>query len=337
MLSLYRIFLLRALEGLTVSDEDTTKLGQLRSLLGISEGQSASVYEAAAGPLFKKASARCPLTSSPQQHTLASAHPPCVLSSEAPSTSPRPPPTPTHPDPPPPSSTSGLSDSQELSTAMSGEMGATDKAALEQARDNLKLPDSVTSSICLAVYKGKLTAITEDDKIINEDGAAELLKLREFVSLTFDQVEPMHAEACSKSYATSVKEMMGTTGAIPEEYWEGLTKLRERLCLGEETAKKLFDGVATQKMVTISNKVRTGGGGGWAVPTPPHRPASHAQPQPHRPASHAQPHHPASHAQHHTRPTSRLIRAAELESADRKSHVHSIASRCFLPRDIAPL
>jgi len=52
--SLYRVFLLGCLESLKVSAEDATALAQLRAVLGLSESQTNSVYEAAAGPLLRK-------------------------------------------------------------------------------------------------------------------------------------------------------------------------------------------------------------------------------------------------------------------------------------------
>eukprot|EP00965_Chrysotila_dentata_P175322 5787394-Pleurochrysis_carterae.AAC.4 len=40
------------------------------------------------------------------------------------------------------------------------------------------------------------------------------------------QVSDVHAEVCGPAYRNSVREVMGTTGRIPDEYWDGLAKLQ---------------------------------------------------------------------------------------------------------------
>ena len=47
---------------------------------------------------------------------------------------------------------------------------------------------------------------------------------------------------------------MGTSGIIPDEYWDGLATLRERLCLSEEAAIGVFSTEVTVKMKTFGQK-----------------------------------------------------------------------------------
>ena len=47
---------------------------------------------------------------------------------------------------------------------------------------------------------------------------------------------------------------MGTSGIIPDEYWDGLATLRERLCLSEEAAMGVFSTEVTVKMKTFGQK-----------------------------------------------------------------------------------
>lgn len=72
--------------------------------------------------------------------------------------------------------------------------------------------------------------------------------MRGLLSLVMTDVADVHDEVCAPAYRKSVREVMGTTGIIPDEYWEGLTVLRERLGLSEEAAKALFASETTEKM-----------------------------------------------------------------------------------------
>jgi len=83
---------------------------------------------------------------------------------------------------------------------------------------------------------------------MHEEDADKLAKLRDFLGLEMEAVQPVHEELCAPTYRDSVRQVMGTSGAIPDEYWDGLTTLRERLGLSEETARDLFAVEVTAKM-----------------------------------------------------------------------------------------
>ena len=53
VLSLYRVLLLEYLKDLKVSEAQERDLAQLRAVLGLSQAEADSVYQAAAGPLFR--------------------------------------------------------------------------------------------------------------------------------------------------------------------------------------------------------------------------------------------------------------------------------------------
>jgi len=159
-------------------------------VLGISDKSAASIYEAAAGPLYRKA----------------------------------------------------------LKDAVGSTLDAAAKEALAAVAADLSLPESVVAAITAEAYNEALEECTGEGKIMDEEQAGKIRALRDFLGLSFDDVEPAHAKSCSAAYAKSVQDVIGGSGAIPEEYFDGLESLRERLGLGEETAAALFATVAKRKM-----------------------------------------------------------------------------------------
>jgi len=195
-LALYRVLLMSFLEDLKVSAEQAATLAQLRVLLGLSDAETTSVYQAAAGPLFRKA----------------------------------------------------------VQKAVAGDLAAAQKEELQASLADLALPATVTTAISIEVYTERLSEFSSDDKIMNEEQSAQLASLRDFLSLDMASVESVHQKLCAPSYRKSVREVMGTTGIIPDEYWEGLATLRTRLGLSEESAKDLFGVEVTGRMKAIANK-----------------------------------------------------------------------------------
>ena len=179
-----------------VLSAENAALDQLRTLLGMSESDASSVYQAAAGPLYRKA----------------------------------------------------------LQSAIDEGAGDAQKTALQARLTELGLPEGVTTAIGTEVYGEKLKAFASSAKIMSEDQSAELAKLRDFLGIAMDDVYPAHESACSESYLSSVREVMGTSGIIPDEYWDGLGRLRERLGISEETAQDLFGVEVTAKMKTFAEK-----------------------------------------------------------------------------------
>jgi len=200
VLALYRVLLLHYLEELSIGDEESKSLGQLRAVLSITEAESASVYQAAAGPLFRKAVTQ-------------------AISAE--------------------------------------ELGEAQKAELQSSIASLGLPSEVVSAISVEVYTNKLKSFVgekDESKIMSDEQAAELSKLRDFLGIRMDDVYDVHEELCSPAYRNSVQQVMGTTGIIPDEYWEGLTRLRERLGISEESAQALFGVEVTVKLKAFGTK-----------------------------------------------------------------------------------
>jgi len=195
-LGLYRVLLMNFLENLKIDAEQAATLARLRTLLGLSDAETSSIYQAAAGPLFRQA----------------------------------------------------------VQKAVGGELVSAQKAELQAAVADLGLPAAVTTSISIDVYSERLREFTSDGKIINEEQAATLATLRDFLSLDMAAVESVHQELCAPAYRKSVREVMGTTGIIPDEYWEGLATLRARLGITEEAAKDLFGVEVTSRMKAIATK-----------------------------------------------------------------------------------
>jgi len=196
-LGLYRLMLVSCLDDLKVDEAEEALLAPLASLLSLSDEARTSVYEAAAGPLYRKA----------------------------------------------------------LEKALASDMGAEQKAELQQSVADLALPAPVTAAIAAEVYGAKLREVAGDAKIMNEEQAESLTVLREFLGLDISDVYDAHADVCSGAYKSSVTEVMGAAGGvIPDEYFEGLETLRTRLGLSPETSQSIFAQVARGKMVSFGQK-----------------------------------------------------------------------------------
>ena len=197
VLGLYRALLLHFLEDLKVDAADAATLDRLRVILGLQAAESASIYQAAAGPLFRAA----------------------------------------------------------LQKAVEGsKYGVEQKAAIEASLTDLALPASVTLSISMDVYSAKLRSIAGAGKLMEEESTAGLSSLRNFLGLEMANVQALHEEVCGPSYRDSVRQVMSTAGAIPEEYFEGLNTLRERLGISEASAKQSFALEVTAKMKEFGTK-----------------------------------------------------------------------------------
>jgi len=135
-----------------------------------------------------------------------------------------------------------------------GELGASEKAKVEAELIHLDLSESLRSAVALEVYGTRLRAQVTDGSIISEEQAAHLEALRVFLGINVEGIHPVHEEVYADSYRDSVREVMGTTGIIPDEYWDGLETLRARLSLSEGSAQKLFEIEVTAKMKVIGTK-----------------------------------------------------------------------------------
>ena len=193
--SLYRLLLLSYLEGQPKVDEARqASLLRLREILGISESEALTVFQSAAGPLFKKTV-------------------------------------------------------KEMVKA-GAELGAEAKAKLDSALTDLGLPQSVTGQITGEVYAERVAEVAEGSKILEEAQSAQLATLRTFLGLELSDapVAAAHEEAFGEAYGDSCKQVLGVSGTIPDEYFDGLDRLRERLGLSELAAKKQFATVGAAKL-----------------------------------------------------------------------------------------
>jgi len=125
---------------------------------------------------------------------------------------------------------------------------------LQELEKQLGLPADVVTRQKAAVYKARLAEKAGSGKIPSEADDVVLDALRTFLGLSDGVTEPIHVEVCSASYAGSVKEVMGSTGIILDEYWEGLVKLQARLRLPEIVAEEIYLGEARRKLKEIGGK-----------------------------------------------------------------------------------
>ena len=91
------------------------------------------------------------------------------------------------------------------------------------------------------------------EEVAHTHGAA-LAELRGFLGLELEQVAAVHEAAFGETYGDSVKQVLGVSGAIPGEYFDGLERLRTRLGLSEEAADKQYAKVARTKVKAFGER-----------------------------------------------------------------------------------
>lgn len=122
----------------------------------------------------------------------------------------------------------------------SGALSEEDATALRTLASKLQLPAETVAKANTACYRALLTEKAGEGRIPSEADEQALEKLRAFLALPAEALEAVHVAVCSTSYANSVKEVMGASGVIGDEFWAGLQKLQARLRLPDETAEELY-------------------------------------------------------------------------------------------------
>merc|ERR1719217_1226603 len=113
----------------------------------------------------------------------------------------------------------------------------------------LQIPDQVYDEVTSDIYKNKLAACSGGGKIMTLEERTLLDKIRDFLDLPLEKCQKMHRVACAGAYVQAVQEAMGAggSGVINTDYYAGLSKLADRLLLGEEDQTALFnDAVKTR-------------------------------------------------------------------------------------------
>lgn len=121
-------------------------------------------------------------------------------------------------------------------------------AELKELAEQLSLPEGAARAARVGAYKRRLVERAGDGKIPSEADEAVLNALLAALELDNADVEAAHIEVCAKSYQASVREVMGTSGVIKEEYWAGLKTLQTRLRLPDEVAEEIYLGEAKEKL-----------------------------------------------------------------------------------------
>lgn len=143
---------------------------------------------------------------------------------------------------------------EAVAPAGASAFSAESAAELKALQQQLGLPADVVTRQKAAVYKARLSEKAGGGKIPTEADDESLGSLRTFLELDDGVTEPIHTEVCAASYAGSVKEVMGTTGIILDEYWDGLEKLQARLRLPEHVAEEIYLKEARRKLKEVGDK-----------------------------------------------------------------------------------
>jgi len=131
---------------------------------------------------------------------------------------------------------------------------ATVKASLKELEASLGLPAAVTERYRSDAYRARLTEKAGDGKIPSEADDDLLASLRAFLDLDDATVETIHVDICAAAYASSVRETMGSSGIILDEYREGLEKLQTRLRIPDSVAEEIYLGEARRKLKELGDK-----------------------------------------------------------------------------------
>jgi hypothetical protein len=116
--------------------------------------------------------------------------------------------------------------------------------------DKLKLTKDMWASTALDLYYQKVQEIAGVRAIPSADDNMKMRNMAKFLMLDETEVgregaSNTHLELLGDKYVKAVTEAMTPTGVISEEYWDGLQRLRDRLGLSQEDAKKLL-GIAAR-------------------------------------------------------------------------------------------
>jgi hypothetical protein len=131
------------------------------------------------------------------------------------------------------------------------------KGEIDELVSNLKISDQLVLKNKQQMYKDYLRFVAQNSPsgIPSKSFVERLQMLRDLFSLKQDDVVEMHLGAFGSSYKKSVKEAMGVTGIIDKEFREPLEQLRDRLGVGSENAKNLFNEAVKEKIRPMVKRI----------------------------------------------------------------------------------
>mmetsp|Transcript_27401 Transcript_27401/g.74304 ORF Transcript_27401/g.74304 Transcript_27401/m.74304 type:complete len:657 (+) Transcript_27401:1573-3543(+) len=137
------------------------------------------------------------------------------------------------------------------------DLGEDAKKANQAFVAKLQIPAQVYEEVTAELYKNKLAACSGGGKIMTLEERSLLDKMREFLDLPLEKCQKMHRVSCAGAYVQAVQEAMGAggSGVINTDYYAGLTKLADRLLLGEDDQRALFNDAVKARLQPMMDEL----------------------------------------------------------------------------------
>ncbi len=115
---------------------------------------------------------------------------------------------------------------------------------------NFQLEDEMVRSYAGPLYNRAVDQIasTAPGGIPSKDQVATLASLRDLLSIAMEDVYEVHGNTFGAQYKKGIKEALGTTGVIREEFRAPLEDLRSRLGVSDEAAKDIYLEALSERM-----------------------------------------------------------------------------------------
>ena len=115
---------------------------------------------------------------------------------------------------------------------------------------NFQLEDEMVRSYAGPLYNRAVEQIasTAPGGIPSKDQVATLESLRDLLSIEMEDVYEVHGNTFGAQYKKGIKEALGTTGVIREEFRAPLEDLRSRLGVSDEAAKDIYLEALSERM-----------------------------------------------------------------------------------------
>ena len=116
------------------------------------------------------------------------------------------------------------------------------KEKIDNVINNFQLDEEMVRSYAGPLYNRAVEQIAANTPggIPNKDQVATLASLRELLGIAMEDVYEVHVNTFGESYKKGIKEALGTTGVIREEFRAPLEDLRSRLGVSDKAAKDIY-------------------------------------------------------------------------------------------------
>ena len=124
------------------------------------------------------------------------------------------------------------------------------KEKIDNVINTYKLDEEMVQSYAGPLYTHAVQEIGANTPggIPSKDEVATLASLREMLKIAEEETYEVHLQTFGSAYKKAIKEALGTTGVIREEFRGPLDELRTRLGMSEEAAKEIYMEAVGERM-----------------------------------------------------------------------------------------